>query len=63
MTPTSLVAAAVAPRTGKINKNGVFLKEDKILYKMVYQLNQSSEIVVQSFHRRKTEFSERGLVN
>jgi len=29
------VAAAVAPRTGKIIKN-VFLKEEKICYKMVY---------------------------
>jgi len=36
MTPTSL-AVAVAPRTGKIIKNGLmFLKEKKICYKMVY---------------------------
>jgi len=36
MTPTSL-AAAVVPRTGKIIKNGtVFLKEEKIYYKMIY---------------------------
>jgi len=37
MTPTSL-AEAVALRTGKIIKNGlpVFLKEEKICYKMVY---------------------------
>jgi len=36
MTSTSL-AAAVAPRTGKIIKNGlIFLKEGKICYKMGY---------------------------
>jgi len=36
MTPTPL-AAVVAPRTDKIVKNGlaVFLKEEKICYKMV----------------------------
>jgi len=38
MTPTSL-AAAVAPRTGKIIKNGpVFLKEEKIFYKIMYYI-------------------------
>jgi len=36
MTPTSL-AAAVAPRTGKSLKiAAVFLKEEKIFYKLVY---------------------------
>jgi len=70
MTPTSLVEA-VAPRTGKINKNNpVFLKEEKICYKIVYgilhfafKFSQSSEIVFQSWniHRRTTDFSERGL--
>jgi len=35
MMPTS-ITSAVAPRTGKIIKNGLFLKEEKIFYKMVY---------------------------
>jgi len=37
MTPTSF-AVPVAPRTGKIIKNGLlmFLKDEKICYKMVY---------------------------
>jgi len=35
MTPTSF-AVAIAPQTGKIIKNGMFLKEEKICYKMVY---------------------------
>jgi len=34
MTVTSFTAA-VAPHTGKIIKNDVFLKEEKICYKMV----------------------------
>jgi len=50
MTPTSL-AAAVAPRTGKIIKNGVvFLKEEKItkcILHFVFKLSQSTEIVLQ----------------
>jgi len=54
MTPKSLVAT-VEPRTGKINKNGpVFLKEEKIGFKMVklhfvFKLSrQSSKIVLRS---------------
>jgi len=40
MTPTSL-AAAVAPRTGKIIKMGsVFLKEERFFYKMVYYTSE-----------------------
>jgi len=31
-----MLLVAVAPRTGKIIKNGLFLKEEKIYYKMVY---------------------------
>jgi len=37
MTPTSL-AAAVAPRSGKIIKNGLRGGEEKICYKMYTQL-------------------------
>jgi len=73
-TPTSL-AAAVAPRAGKSLKIvSVFLKEEKICYKIVFKLSQSSEIVLQSWnqsseivlqswnlHRRKTDFCERSL--
>jgi len=51
MTPTSL-AVAIASRTVKIIKNGLrVLKEEKILYGMVYfafKLSQSSEIVFRS---------------
>jgi len=59
MRVTSLLAA-VAPRTGIVIKNGlrvmasVFLKEEKICYKMVYytlHLSQSSEIVLQSYFK------------
>jgi len=32
------LVAVVAPRTGKIVKNGVFLKYEKICYKMVYYI-------------------------
>jgi len=45
MTTTSLVeaAAAVAPRTGKIIKNSLmFLKKEKMCYKMVYYTLQLS---------------------
>jgi len=61
ITPTSLVAA-VAPRTGKINKNGENLLQNGILH-FAFKLTQSSEIVFQSknFHRGKTDFSERSL--
>jgi len=61
MTLTSL-AVAVAPRTGKIIKNGrrIFergenLLQNSILHSLV-KLRQSSEIVLQNyiFHRRKT---------
>jgi len=53
MTPTSL-AAVVAPRTGKINKNrlsffekGGYLLQNGILH-FEFKLSQSSEIVFQS---------------
>jgi len=50
MTPTSL-AARVAPRTGKIIKNGrVFERENflpKGILQFVFKLSQSSEIVIQ----------------
>jgi len=39
MTPTSL-AAAVEPRTGKIIMASVFLKEERICYKMVYLMHR-----------------------
>jgi len=49
MRPASL-AAAVAPRTGKIIR--VFLKEEKICYKMIYFIlcwfSQSSENALES---------------
>jgi len=48
MTSTSL-AAAVAPRTGKMIKNIVFLKEEKICYKMVnYTLHRPECIAFRS---------------
>jgi len=53
MTPTSF-AAHVAPRTGKINKNGprVFKRGENLLQNgilhFVFKLSQSSEIVLQS---------------
>jgi len=53
MTPTSL-AAAVAPRTGEIIRNGlgVFEKAENLLQNGIlhfaYKLSQSSEIVLQS---------------
>jgi len=34
--PESLLAAAIMPRTDKVIKSGLFLKEEKICYKMVY---------------------------
>jgi len=46
MTLTSLVAV-VAPRTGKIVKNGLNLLQNGILH-FVFKLNQSSEIALQS---------------
>jgi len=69
MTPISRLAV-VAPRIGKIIKNGrsVFergenLLQNGILTIIVFKLSQSSEIVSQSsnLRRRKTDFSKRGL--
>jgi len=68
MMPTSL-SAAVAPRTGKIIKNGlrVFERGGNLLQNGIlhfaFKLSQLSEIVLQSqnLSRRKTDFSERGL--
>jgi len=76
MTVTSL-AAVVAPRKGKIIKMvSVFLKEQKIRYKMVLHgmimvyytlclgLSQSSEIVLQNqnSHRRISDLKLKRLI-
>jgi len=55
MTVTSLVAV-VAPRTGKIIKNGpVFLKKEKICYKMVYYTLYLSTPIVRNLVTKITK--------
>jgi len=67
ITPTPL-AAAVAPRTGKIIKNGFrIIERGENLQQMVYYTLRIHSVnreklrwKVKSLYRRKTDFSERG---